>query len=149
MAKPEEKPAFMNCSPIREHEEEENDIDGYEETVSARGCGCLRLFCFEWRRQSSDGDNRNLLQQKETWLVKKVKEAKEVSERVAGPKWKNFIRKISKYFSQQKAKTQFQYDPHSYALNFDDGFDHEEEDGLLLGPSSAGHFSGEERRVLL
>ncbi|KAA8522920.1 hypothetical protein F0562_009343 [Nyssa sinensis] len=125
----------MNCSPIMEHQQE-IDID---ETVSASGCGCFRLFCFE-RLRSGGGDGHYPLQQrgehKETWLVKKMKKAKEVSELAAGPKWKNFIRKISKYFNKQKARTQFQYDPQSYALNFDEGVD-EEEDGLLPGlPSS-------------
>ncbi|KAA8535279.1 hypothetical protein F0562_030282 [Nyssa sinensis] len=119
-----DKQAFKNYSPIMEHDPE-NDMYGYEETFSAGGCGCFRLFCCK-RRQSNGGESRCLLPQKgghkETWLAKELKKAKEVSELVAGPKWKNLIRKVSKCFNKKKSsRTQFQYDPHSYALNFDDG----------------------------
>ncbi|KAI8020989.1 hypothetical protein LOK49_LG03G01610 [Camellia lanceoleosa] len=123
MAKPQEKKAFMNSpsSPINEHEQEGND--DYEETFSARGCSCFRLFCFE-RRQSNGWESNRLLQQhngehKETWLANMLRPVKESSEMLAGPKWKNFIRRVGKYFG--KRKTQFRYDSHSYALNFDDG----------------------------
>ncbi|XP_059638112.1 uncharacterized protein LOC132280024 [Cornus florida] len=120
--------------------EEENDMDGHEETVWASGCGCLRLFCFTRSRTNNETEDTTLLgaEHKETWLVKKLKKAKEVSEQLAGPKWKNLVRKISKYFNNKKSKTQFQYDPNSYALNFDDHRVNnvEEEDASLLAFSS-------------
>ena len=56
---------------------------------------------------------------KENWLVKQAKKVKDVSELLAGPKWKNFIRSINK--KSKTSSMQFQYDPRSYALNFDDG----------------------------
>ncbi|CAK9140479.1 unnamed protein product [Ilex paraguariensis] len=152
MVEPHGKQAFMiNSSPLKEHEQEGIDIDHYEETVSPTGCCCFGL-CSEWPRpRGQEGDNRYLLHQngehKDTWLVEKLKKAREVSEITAGPKWKNLIRKIGKDLKTKKPKTQFQYDPQSYALNFDQGFE-EEEEGLVRGfPSKfAPPFSGELQR---
>ncbi|CAK9135274.1 unnamed protein product [Ilex paraguariensis] len=130
MAKVQEKQAFLsNTSAIKEKEEKEAIyIDVKSEAVSPTGCGCFRL-CFQWGRKR-DGETRSLLQQngdgehKETWLVKKLKEVREVSEIIAGPKWKNLIRKIGKYCKPRRARTHCdQYDPKSYALNFDHGLD--------------------------
>lgn len=129
MAKTQEKQAFITeTSPIiMEHDQ---DTDDYQQ--GGFGCGCFRLFYS--KNQSSQGDRINFLQQtgdhphKERWLIKKLKELKEFSELVAGPKWKNFIRK----FSKKPKNTRFQYDPQSYALNFNDGgCDDEEDDGFL------------------
>ncbi|KAL7221821.1 hypothetical protein ACSBR1_023711 [Camellia fascicularis] len=140
-----------SSSPVKEHKQEGSDTNnGYQKTISgflANGCDCFRLFCFE-RQQSNDGEARHLLEQegehKETWLVNKLKRVKEASELLAGPKWKNFIRRFSKYFNKKK-RTQFQYDPQSYTLNFDHDLDGEG-DGLLLGFSSrlASHFFSNE-----
>lgn len=100
-----------------------------------KGCNWCNLFCFKWLRRNIDMDETNqysLLQKRqrgeqstETWWKSKVKKLKQVSEKVAGPKWKNFIRKMSGYCNNYRKKAQkknrFQYDPHSYALNFDNG----------------------------
>ncbi|XP_052181858.1 uncharacterized protein LOC127794648 [Diospyros lotus] len=127
-----------------------DDLDG--EDYSASGCSCFRLFCFGSGRDAVEG--RGLLQpggeQKESqrWVATKLREVKEASEMVAGPKWKNFIRRISKYFNK-KYRNQFQYDPQSYALNFDDGVGEDDDDGYMFGYSSrfSAPFSGEQRRA--
>lgn len=48
--------------------------------------------------------------------VNSLKKIREWSEIVAGPKWKTFIRR----FNRSKS-SKYQYDPLSYALNFDEG----------------------------
>jgi len=48
-----------------------------------------------------------------------LKKLRNWSEIVAGPRWKNFIRKFNNHRS--KRMTKCQYDPLSYALNFDEG----------------------------
>lgn len=64
-------------------------------------------------------------------MARKLKKVKEVSEMVAGPKWKTFIRKMGGYLKGKKQRNRFQYDPESYALNFDG-----EDDGPPLGFSA-------------
>ncbi|EPS69831.1 hypothetical protein M569_04939, partial [Genlisea aurea] len=57
-------------------------------------------------------------------VVEALKKVREWSELVAGPKWKTFIRRFNHIASGGRAKPpppRFQYDPLSYALNFDDG----------------------------
>ncbi|CAI9765778.1 unnamed protein product [Fraxinus pennsylvanica] len=140
MAGRQQKQGFMSAySPIskREHEaDDDNDVnDVYEETPSAGGCAFFRSFCFGWNGENG-GEESQLLQggevEKEIWLVKKLKKLKEFSEVVAGPKWKNFIRKIGKLCKPKKSKTQFQYSPESYALNFNGDDDDDEEDCHLV-----------------
>lgn len=61
---------------------------------------------------------------------------REWSELVAGPRWKTFIRRFNRSRSgvSRHAPGKYQYDPLSYALNFDEGhngdFDDEGYDGL-------------------
>lgn len=59
------------------------------------------------------------------WLDKGVtalKKVREWSELVAGPKWKTFIRRFNRTSAASRSKSgRFQYDPMSYALNFDEG----------------------------
>ncbi|KAK8465809.1 hypothetical protein PHAVU_009G180401 [Phaseolus vulgaris] len=60
---------------------------------------------------------------------------REWSELAAGPRWKNFIRRFNRSRGGSRhAPGKYQYDPFSYALNFDDGhsgdFDDEGYDGL-------------------
>ena len=50
-----------------------------------------------------------------------------------GTKWKTFVRKFNRFGinKNKKDSNKFQYDPESYALNFDGGFDCEEDDQVL------------------
>ncbi|CAK7353834.1 unnamed protein product [Dovyalis caffra] len=102
----------------------------YEEAGTSSCCGCFHGFCYRPRRGSNNGMERNLMHKQEEvmikdgWLVEKVKQVKEISEILAGPKWKNFIRRISNN-TKKRSRMQYQYDPQSYALNFDEGFDRE------------------------
>ncbi|KAJ9131192.1 hypothetical protein P3X46_035278 [Hevea brasiliensis] len=126
-------------SPIMEHEQGGHDYEGERSTAS--GCNCFQLFSFKWH-QNNDYENRHLLnrqkgdnQHEESWVMRQLKKVKEVSEVVAGPKWKTFIRKVGGYIKNTKKQknnydNQFHYDPESYALNFDAGVDRE--DDLLL-----------------
>ncbi|KAL9685079.1 hypothetical protein QQ045_022526 [Rhodiola kirilowii] len=101
----------------------DNREDNEEEIFTSTGC-FHRLLCFKWWR-NGDTDSQFLLNQreegkKESWFELKLKRVKEASEVFAGPNWKNFIRKLGGYFNQGKCKKKkFQYDSHSYALNFD------------------------------
>ncbi|GFZ16725.1 hypothetical protein Acr_25g0011340 [Actinidia rufa] len=71
-------------------------MEDYEENVhNEHGCGCLWKLWFVRRNNNS---SQWILQQqegeiKETWLENKAKKVKEISEVLAGPKWKNFIRR--------------------------------------------------------
>ncbi|XP_058206943.1 uncharacterized protein LOC131320297 [Rhododendron vialii] len=161
MAKPQEKQAFpitTTTPPIIEHQQEGFDMDDdYPETSSATGCGCFRLFRFycsgggedSWRLLNNQrGDHHHQQHKETTWLESKLKDAKEFSEVVAGPKWKNFIRKLGKLFHKKEKRTTRQYDPYSYALNFDEG---EEDDDEYLGNGYssrfvAGPYSGDQER---
>ncbi|CAH8363164.1 unnamed protein product [Eruca vesicaria subsp. sativa] len=90
--------------------------DGYVETATATFCGCGHLCNLRglW--------NCNLQEEKgESWLSKKLKGPKEISEKIAGPKWKNFIRSFSNGRKKMKRDVDFTYDLKNYSLNFDDG----------------------------
>lgn len=62
--------------------------------------------------------------------VRAFQKVREWSEIVAGPKWKTFIRRFNRH-NRHRHQSKFQYDPLSYALNFDD-------------QGQIGHFEGEE-----
>ncbi|XP_076937218.1 uncharacterized protein LOC143604706 [Bidens hawaiensis] len=117
-----------------------------EESASS---SCFSLFCC-FESHHHNGESRTFLYQnqsggdlinKDTWFMKRAKSLKEYSELVAGPKWKNFIRK----FSRRTKTTQFQYDLQSYALNFNNGDDHEDDD--LLPRSFSTRFAPPSRSV--
>ena len=52
---------------------------------------------------------------------------------LAGLKWNTFMKKFSRFgFNKnKKEKNRFQYDPRSYALNFDDRFDNDEDASVI------------------
>lgn len=69
-------------------------------------------------RRTSEGNNED------RWWTKgwkALKKAREWSEIIAGPKWKTFIRRFNKNNNSNNKSGKFQYDPLSYALNFDEG----------------------------
>ncbi|OIT29971.1 hypothetical protein A4A49_29247 [Nicotiana attenuata] len=116
-------------TPIAEHKQEGHKNGNIYEDYSSSsptGCGpcdCLKFSCFNWA-QAHEVHSSSLLEQKESWLVIKIKIMK------------NLVKKIGIYCNLKKSnKTQFQYDAQSYALNFDDGT-RVEEDGLLCNFSS-------------
>ena len=137
IATPQDKPSPFTTpySPIIEREREREGADDY---ADGGGCGCFRRFCFG----RDDGGSHSYLLQEirgggvhgETWVVAKFNKLKQWSEVVAGPKWKNFIRKIGRH--KKQAVPPFQYSPESYALNFAGDQDHEEDGHLSHSFSS-------------
>ncbi|KAL7166016.1 hypothetical protein ACSBR2_036808 [Camellia fascicularis] len=120
--------SFSKTPPSGDNEEDMEDMN--EENGTTPGCGCLWLLCSTRHRNNDSQQWYNLLQQqgemKGSWVMKKAKKLREVSEILAGPKWKNFIRRFSIHgiYSKKRSRMQFLYDPQSYALNFDNGDDH-------------------------
>ncbi|KAK7351365.1 hypothetical protein VNO77_10760 [Canavalia gladiata] len=115
-SKVEEMIGALNCV---------EDYD-YEDMVIITYCGCFRgLYSthgYEWchGKQETVKDHRK-------WLAQKLKKMmKALSDVLVCPSCTRT--------NNKKRKMQFQYDPKSYALNFDDGVE-KEDDGLYL------HFS--------
>jgi hypothetical protein len=110
------------------------DLNDYQE-ASGCGYGCFHVLGLRWGQ--GNGESKGLLEQKEdSWWGCKLRKMKEVSEVIAGPKWKTFIRKISVYGKKQQ-KNRFQYDEQSYALNFSSGAQSEDDDDDLPHSFSA------------
>ncbi|KAL1566212.1 hypothetical protein AAHA92_01845 [Salvia divinorum] len=99
-------------------------VDESSETpLRSRSRGCFSLPCFD-RRRSSASDTSG----ETTWWqrmrsrgVGAVMKIREWSELVAGPRWKTFIRRFNRNRSGGGKHANFQYDPLSYAMNFDEG----------------------------
>ncbi|KAE9604536.1 hypothetical protein Lalb_Chr11g0072871 [Lupinus albus] len=105
----EEKPLVE----AMKHEDEDfNDHDEFN------GCGYRCFKIFRWQRHHGEG---------ESIFISKMRKIKEVSEVIAGPKWKTFIRKFSCY-GKKIQKNRFQYDERSYALNFNGDLGQDDED---------------------
>lgn len=131
-----------NISSIPEFSSTETDSDEemQEELAFAnrRGC-CFWLPCFGsgqsdtiWERISTTPEKEDTSRWSWDWWEKglnALKKVREWSELVAGPKWKTFIRRFNKSRGL-KGGARFQYDPVSYALNFDEG---QGPNGLLVG----------------
>ncbi|XP_020206280.1 uncharacterized protein LOC109791399 [Cajanus cajan] len=111
--------------PLVEAVEHKEDIYEHQEP-SGCGYGCFRGFGLNWFRGHEE--SIGLAEQRgDSWVSCKLRKVKEFSEVIAGPKWKTFIRKISGYGRKQQ-KNRFQYDEHSYALNFNSGAQSEDDD---------------------
>ncbi|GMQ10245.1 hypothetical protein CsSME_00053322 [Camellia sinensis var. sinensis] len=99
-----------------------NDVELNEEMAEMlfprrRFCFCIPCF---------GGSNRSAAVGVHWWWdrgINALKKLREWSEIAAGPRWKTFIRRFNRSKSGGGGARQgkFQYDPLSYALNFDDG----------------------------
>ncbi|KAI3454525.1 hypothetical protein Pfo_011188 [Paulownia fortunei] len=101
---------------------------------------CFFFPCFDRSGDSSPSpaeiDGTNSLWARGVGALMKIREWSEI---VAGPRWKTFIRRFNRNRSGSR-HANFQYDPLSYAMNFDEGpgqNDHFEEeageDGYYYG----------------
>ncbi|KAG6412215.1 hypothetical protein SASPL_124886 [Salvia splendens] len=86
----------------------------------SRRRGCFSLPCFDRLRSDSSGAT-TWWQRMRSRGVGAVMKIREWSELVAGPKWKTFIRRFNRNRSGGGKHANFQYDPLSYAMNFDEG----------------------------
>ncbi|KAL1364226.1 hypothetical protein HN51_012393 [Arachis hypogaea] len=126
--------ASFEVRPLVEHEE--GYSEDHQEPGSMCGSGCFQVFKLGWWQ--SHGEGKGLAEQKEeSWLRSRLRKMKELSEVIAGPKWKTFIRKVSGYGKKQQ-RNRFQYDEHSYELNFNSGVPSEDED---MPPSFSARYS--------
>ncbi|EEF52032.1 uncharacterized protein LOC8289037 [Ricinus communis] len=93
--------------------------------LGSRGSSTVGLAWWERIRSSkghpSEEDNKPKWWSKGVRALKKIREWSEI---VAGPKWKTFIRRFNRCnrgSGNGRHNGKFQYDPLSYALNFDEG----------------------------
>ncbi|KAB5524948.1 hypothetical protein OIU85_009938 [Salix viminalis] len=122
--------AFREAEPIPE-ETTSNSL-----LTNTRCCFCFP--CFSSRRSSSVGlsfwesiqsssQSHGYGPHQNQWWAKGIRTLKKIrewSEIVAGPKWKTFIRRFNRNNSGSgigRRHGNFQYDPLSYSLNFDEG----------------------------
>ncbi|KAK8509342.1 hypothetical protein V6N13_062390 [Hibiscus sabdariffa] len=124
-ATPQEKPPHSKetCPLTAENEDYSRE---FEDPISSYGCGgCFRgLLGRRHRYLQQSEENR------ESWVKRKAKKLQEISEVLAGPRWKNFIRRFSIYgmnLNKKRMQMQCQYDIQSYELNFDEGVHREAE----------------------
>ncbi|MCL7028248.1 hypothetical protein MKW94_010893 [Papaver nudicaule] len=94
----------------REYLNSDND---FEENFGVGRCLGFYLFCFKSKRPSSrdyvmlqqdvqGGDDQFHNNNESNWFVKRGKKLREISELVAGPKWKTFIRQIGYHCNNGK-----------------------------------------------
>lgn len=99
--------------------------------TSSRCCFCIPASSAWWERMRANQNN-------DSWWSRGFKafyKLREWSEIVAGPRWKTFIRRFNRNRSGGGGSSgagrhhgKFQYDPLSYALNFDEGKEDEDDE---------------------
>ncbi|KAK4417743.1 hypothetical protein Salat_2187000 [Sesamum alatum] len=110
---------------------EEDSSDELQEAAFTRRRRCcfhFRFPCFRsgesdnWERISTLGREQPESIQLPWWHkgIEAFKKVREWSELAAGPRWKTFIRRLSRTAGRARP-TRFHYDALSYSLNFDDG----------------------------
>lgn len=109
------------------------EVDNSNSLLPTTRCGCFRLSCLEFRRAVAVGPSwwerirASQVHSEGRWWARGVRvllKLREWSEIVAGPRWKTFIRRFNRNRSGATAAARpgkFQYDPLSYAMNFDEG----------------------------
>lgn len=113
---------------------ESNEDDAQSEMIFAKRRCCFCLPYLNSTNQSSPVTGnawwskfRSPESDEGLWTrgINSLKKIREWSEIVAGPKWKTFIRRFNRSSSKSSLgsskSSKFQYDPLSYALNFDEG----------------------------
>lgn len=113
-------------------------VEGYdcEDTATLTSCGsCFCGICFRWspphryetcqEEEEEEQEQEEVVKDDQNWLLKELKKVKALPEILVGLKWWKtcFVRRLKIYsgWNKKKRRMQFQYDPQSYALNFDDG----------------------------
>ncbi|XP_074376773.1 uncharacterized protein LOC141718288 [Apium graveolens] len=124
---------------MNSHEFSSIDIESVEEDAQSEMIFAKRRCCFclpylnspeksspaagsRWWSKSRSSESEDGIWTRGINSVKKVREWSEI---VAGPKWKTFIRRFNRSNNKSSLgsskSSKFQYDPLSYALNFDEG----------------------------
>ncbi|XP_004508851.1 uncharacterized protein [Cicer arietinum] len=86
-------------------------------------CFAPRRRSIWWERVRSTSWSESHATTGDRWWsrgIRALKKLREWSEIVAGPRWKTVIRRFNSHRSS-KRNAKYQYDPLSYALNFDEG----------------------------
>ncbi|XP_059624725.1 uncharacterized protein LOC132267603 [Cornus florida] len=98
------------------------DDEMQEMAFAKRGC-CFCIPCFSSERSTGSlwWERITTAEKEEKWWAKGLTKMRGWSELVAGPRWKTFIRRFNKNRNSGRSNSKFQYDPLSYALNFDEG----------------------------
>ncbi|KAI5407036.1 uncharacterized protein LOC127083605 [Lathyrus oleraceus] len=106
-----------------------SSFSGEETTPTTRSASCFPC-CFTYHRSTAD-DLPWWERVRNTSLSRGFMKIREWSEIVAGPRWKTFIRRFNRNKTGAggyRHAGKYQYDPLSYALNFDEGHNGDLED---------------------
>ena len=105
----------------------ESPVEATTALFYSRSC-CFCFPCFGSHRSPTVGvswwEKVRTADSDGTWWgrsLSSLKKVREWSELAAGPRWKTFIRRFNRTRSGGARHGKFQYDPLSYALNFDEG----------------------------
>jgi len=118
-----------------------NCVQDYDcEDMAIIDCGCFRGL-YSPHRYDPCKEEQETVKDNRKWLAKKLKKVmKALLENLVWPKGKSFCLRRLRTCSgakNKKRKMQFQYDPKSYALNFDDGIEKNGDDDCVYLDFSA------------